>query len=138
MLLPLVAAMCFASSKLASRYLASRGESPKSLTAYLLLFMVPISFIPAYFQWMVPSFEHIPWLVLMGLFTYGAHFAFSKAYALAEVTVLMPFGIAKFILSISIGYFAFSELPQTWQMWIGMGIIAIAVTTLSVQQKHPN
>src|SRR5690606_8646718 len=65
-ILPLTAAIAFAASKLLSRVLAGNGESPESMTFYLLVLMAPVSLIPAGYDWIMPSIHHWPWLVAMG------------------------------------------------------------------------
>ena len=48
-LLPMGSAIAIACAKLSTRKLATVGESPAALTTFLLLFMTPVSLIPALF-----------------------------------------------------------------------------------------
>lgn len=130
-LLPLSSAIVLALSKLCTRKLATLGETPTTLAAYLLIFMVPASLLPALFEWVTPSTFHWPWLILLGLLAAIAHVSFSKAYQLAEVTFLTPIGFTKFFLSTFIGFVAFSELPATWTLWVGASIIFVSILLLS-------
>ncbi|PCH57448.1 MAG: hypothetical protein COC15_01065 [Legionellales bacterium] len=129
-LLPIAATMAFAGSKLITRKLAANGVSAQVLTIYLLIFMTPISLIPALLHWQMPTIEHLPYLLGLGLLVATAHIAFSKAYAIAEVTFLMPFGFSKFIFSIIVGYLWFNELPHEWGIYAGM--ITIFISTLVI------
>jgi len=70
------------------------------------------------------------WLVALGLLSAVAHMAFSKAYALAEVGFLTPFGFSKFFLSAALGFFAFHEFPEEWSMWFGTLIIFASILLL--------
>lgn len=128
--LPLASALALAFSKLLTRKLANFGESPKALATYLLLLMTPISLVPALFEWTTPSTEHWFWLIALGFFAAVAHFAFAKAYALAEVTFLTPFGFSKFLFSTLIGFYFFSEIPSQ-ALWIGLTVIGASILLLA-------
>ncbi len=130
-LLPLSSAIILAGNKLLTRRLAKLGETPTTLATFLLVFMAPVSLIPALFEWTMPHSVHWPWLVFMGALTAGAHISFSKAYQLAEVTFLTPVGFTKFFFSTMVGYFAFSELPTSWTVWIGTAIIFTSILLLA-------
>lgn len=128
-LLPLGSALAFAWNKLLTRQLGRLGEKPKILTLYLLLGMGPISLIPALFDWVTPSSVHWPWLIGLGILGLIANTAFGKAYALAEVTFLTPFGFSKFLFSMALGYYCFAEFPAV-SVWIGLSIIGISICLL--------
>ncbi len=130
-LLPLSSAVAFTLNKLLTRKLANLGETPTALATYLLLLMVPISFIPVLFAWVTPVGWHWPWLILLGALAAGAHLSFSKAYQLAEVSFLTPIGFSKFFLSALVGFLAFSELPTSLSLWIGTLIIFASIVLLS-------
>jgi drug/metabolite transporter (DMT)-like permease len=129
-LLPLLSAAALALSKLLTRQLAKAGETAEQLTLFLLLGMIPVSLIPALFEWSTPAASHWPWLVLLGLCAVLAHVSFGKAYALAEVTFLMPFGFSKFLFSMLLGYYCFVEIPSL-SLWLGMGVIGLSLCCLA-------
>lgn len=133
--LPLAAAIAFAVSKLLSRVLASHGESADSMTFYLLVLMAPISFIPAFSEWVSPTLSHWPWLILMGGLAAGAHYTLTKSLALAEVSFVMPFGYSKIVISAAIGYVAFAEIPSSITIWLGSLIIFISAGILSLPDR---
>lgn len=126
-LLPLSSALSLALSKLLTRKLTNLGEAPLSLATYLLLLMIPASLIPVSAEWNMPHLIHWPWLITLGALAAAAHFSFSKAYQLAEVTFLTPFGFTKFFLSTLIGFLAFAEFPNYWSLWSGIFIIFISI-----------
>ena len=128
---PLSSALILAISKLLTRKLANLGESPTLLALYLLIFMAPVSLIPALLHWQMPSLSQLPWLILMGALASAAHLSFSKAYQLAEVTFLTPFGFSKFLLSALVGFVSFSELPTTLSLWLGIAIIFMSILLLA-------
>ncbi len=122
-LLPLSSALVLVVSKLLTRRLANEGATSTTLATYLLVFMAPASLLLALIEWKTPTIQHLPWLMLLGALAAGAHWSFARAYQLAEVTFLTPFGFSKFLLSMLVGYFAFAEFPTSISLWIGMLII---------------
>jgi len=134
MLLPIIAAFLFAIDKLLTRQLLTNNESASALAWYLLTFMTPLSIIPMlYYGWMSPTLTHLPWLLLLGVLGVLAHYAFNKAYAVAEVTFLIPFGAAKIILSIALSYLVFYEIPRSFDIWLGIIFIILSTLVLSLK-----
>ncbi|MDB6096706.1 MAG: hypothetical protein JWM09_984 [Francisellaceae bacterium] len=130
-LIPIFAACFLALSKIYTRRLGKLGESSTKLASFLLLFTIPIAFIPAIFDWVTPSFEQFFWLLLMGLLSALAHLSFAKAYTLAEVTYLLPFSFIKFFLSALFGWLFFQEFPKSWHNWLGFSCIFISLVFLN-------
>lgn len=118
MICVLLSTVLFAGAKLLTRSLARKGESPKKLTAYLLVLMVPFSFISALFFWVTPNLMHFPWLALGGLLTILAIYSVSMALSYAEISFLAPFDCIQFLLNFILGYWVFTEIPSHWVMWL--------------------
>ena len=100
----------------------SRTESSSTIVAYLNLFMVPAALVPALFVWQWPTAGEYLWLFLIGVFGTCAHLAMTKAFSIAETTVVMPFDFTRLPFTALIGYIAFSEVPDLWT-WIGAAVI---------------
>ena len=100
----------------------SRTESSTTIVAYLNLFMVPAALIPALFVWQWPTAQEFTWLVVVGVSGTCAHLAMTKAFAIAETTVIMPFDFTRLPFTALIGYIAFSEVPDIWT-WVGAAVI---------------
>lgn len=135
-LFPIGSALALAWNKLITRNLGSKGETPQALATYLLVFMAPVSLIPALYDWQTPMAHHWPWLALLGLLAALAHLSFGKAYALAEVTFLTPFGFLKFFLSAAVGYFAFNEFPSNPALWLGLSIIGLSILLINYKGNY--
>lgn len=132
---PLASALVLAWNKIITRKLAKLGESPQALATYLLLFMTPVSLIPALQSWTTPSLEHWPWLFLLGVLAAIAHLSFSRAYKLAEVTFLTPFGFSKFLFSMLVGYCFFTEIPS-FSLFLGLSVIGVSIWLLARREKR--
>jgi len=118
----------FALAKLATRKLALQGESVKTLTAYLFIFIVPVTFIPALLHWVTPDWVHWPWLIIAGVLTAMAIYCVSSALVYAQVSFLAPFDICQFILNTIVGYVAFMELPAPWAIWLLLAFVGFSMT----------
>lgn len=124
-----ISSICFAMAKIATRKLASLGESRRLLTIYLLVLIVPVTFVLALLVWVTPSVAHLPWLLAAGALTALALYAVTSALAYAQVSFLAPFDCLRFILNASIGYVAFTELPQLWFVWLLMAVLLLVFSS---------
>lgn len=129
-----LSAFCFAAAKITTRLLAKKGHSAQVLTLSLLLFIIPISLIPALSHWVPVQLEHVLWLSLAGLLTVFAIFSVSKALVFAEVTFLAPFDLFRFLFSSIVGYFAFTELPTLWALL--MMVAALVFVAWNVKRSE--
>jgi drug/metabolite transporter (DMT)-like permease len=109
------------------------GETPQTLTYYLFIFIVPMSFVPALIYWVPPDMMHWPWIILAGVLTAMAIYCVSSALAYAEVSFLAPFDICQYILNAIVGYVAFMELPPSWTVWVVLAFIGF---TLSARKRE--
>ncbi len=134
--LPILAATCFSGATLMVRRL-TRDDSPQLIVTYLLLFMAPILLIPTLLYGVWPETWQWPWLLMMGGLAAGAHLCFSKAYASAEVSYLLPYGFTKWFACALIGFAAFHEVPCLWTC-IGAFVIMGSILFLSYGEtrKH--
>lgn len=127
--LPILAATCFSGATLMVRRLAIK-DSPQLIVTYLLVFMVPVLFIPTFLYGFWPEAWQWPWLLMMGGLAASAHLCLSKAYASAEVSYLAPYGFTKWFASAIIGFAAFTEIPSIWTC-TGAFILMGAIVSLS-------
>jgi EamA-like transporter family. len=128
---PLLSAILFAIAKLSGRDLAASGERPELLTFYLIFFMIPASAIPAAFHWVTPTLPQLGWLFILAVFGTLAHYTTARAYALAEVIFLTPFGFARLIFTALLGFYMFGELPRHPHTGWGIACIILSVLAMS-------
>jgi len=101
----------------------ARTESAGAVVTYLTLFLTPLSLIPALFVWQTPTLEQLGWCALLGLAGTLAHFCMTRALAVADATLVVPFDYLRLPLVALIAFVAFGERPDLW-VWLGGGIIA--------------
>ena len=99
----------------------------------MVIILIPITFIPAIPVWEWPSFE--TWIYLWGIAIVGtlAHFTWTKACSMAEITSLEPIEFIKLPIMALLGLMIFSDIPGTWT-WIG-GLI-IFVSTIYISHRE--
>ena len=106
--------------------LLARTESSLTMTAYMAVFLTPLSAIAAAFVWQWPSLEDLGWFALMGSFGTLAHLCFGQAFREADTTVVLPVDFLRLIWASVYGYLLFNEIPVLF-VWIG-GVIIFAST----------
>ncbi|MDC1536533.1 DMT family transporter [Candidatus Thioglobus sp.] len=105
-------------------------DSPQAIVTWMVIILIPITFIPAVTVWQWPSFE--TWLYLWGIAIVGtlAHFSWTKSYTMAEITSLESIEFIKLPIMALFGWMIFSEIPGTWT-WIGGSVIFMSTIYIS-------
>lgn len=122
MALPILAAAFMAVSILFIKSL-SRTESVATIITYQNLVPLPAFFIIALFVWTTPSWQVLGLVALIGLLGNLAHFFLTRAFALADASVVMPFDYLRLPFAAAVAFFVFNEVPDPWT-WLGAAIIA--------------
>ena len=122
--LVLLSAVTLAGANLSVKEL-SRTEPVQAIVTYMVLFMVPLTFIPALLVWQTPTPAQLAELAgLAALATLG-NYAMTRAVAVADASAVMPYDYARLPFVALIGFFVFGETSDT-ATWIGAGVIAVA------------
>ena len=105
-------------------------DTPQAIVTWMVIILIPITFIPAITVWEWPSFE--TWLYLWGIAIVGtlAHFLWTKSYSMADITSLEPIAFIKLPIMALIGWMIFSEIPGAWT-WVGGLIIFMSTIYIS-------
>lgn len=123
-MLALASAVMAAAGMLMVKSLA-RTEPAPAIVAYMVIYLAPISLIPALFVWVWPSPGTWPYLVVLGAFGAVAHICLTRGLAAADASAVMPFDYLRMPFIALMAYLLFDEIPTVWT-WIGAGIIAVA------------
>jgi drug/metabolite transporter (DMT)-like permease len=121
MLVALASALCFGVSDTMARKLSST-DSTAVIVFYSFALQVPIAFAVALFNWVTPSAQDWLWLIALGLVSFGAQWGLSRAFVLAEASLVSPALFARIPLVALIGFAFFAEVPDIWT-WIGAAVI---------------
>ncbi len=120
-LLALGAAFFMASSMLTVKAL-SRTESATTILVYQMLYLVPVSAVPAAFVWVAPPVEIWPMFVGIGFVATLGQVCIVRAFAASDASAVMPFDYSRLIFAAALGFFLFSEVPDPWT-WVGATVI---------------
>ena len=101
----------------------ARTESPNAIVTYLVLYLVPLSLIPALLVWSWPSLEAIGWLVLLGALGTISHLSVVRGYSRVDASACAPFEFLRLPFAAFLGYSIFAESTDLWT-WVGASVIA--------------
>lgn len=102
----------------------TKTESVFSIMVYMIIFMTPITFIPAVFVWQLPTNTEI-WVSLISLAIIGTlgNFCWTKAISISQMTNIIPYDFSKLIFATIIGFFFFNENISLLTFLGGVGLV---------------
>ena len=103
----------------------SRTESPNAIYMWMVIYLAPITLVPALFVWKNPTWEQLGVAAGIGFAGTVGHLLVTRAFGLADTSALMPFDFARLVFSAIVGFLFFSQVPDVWT-GIGAAIIAAA------------
>ncbi len=132
--LPLLAAVCYAMFQVLTRRLALL-ESPYTthfctgvVGFTLLSLLVMVSNIDVASVWHAATAEHLGVLLAIGLLGTVGHLLLIFALGRAPASVLMPFSYTQIAMAAAVGWWVFGDVPDGWA-WLGMGVVAACGAT---------
>ncbi|MCB1831861.1 MAG: DMT family transporter, partial [Geminicoccaceae bacterium] len=130
----LFAALMWGSALIAIKLLA-RTESSLTITLYATLFLTPITFSFAIFNWSWPSYHAM--LVLLAIGTLGslAQMAIAQAMHEADASLVLPLDFTKLLWACLLGYVLFDEIPDIFAI-IGGTIILLSVIYIAYRERR--
>jgi drug/metabolite transporter (DMT)-like permease len=105
----------------------TKQETSQAIVAWMVVMLVPITFIPAILVWEWPNLEAWYYLWALAIFGTFAHMCWTTAYSMVEITSLQPLEFIKLPLTALLAWIIFAEVPGIWT-WVG-GVIIFASTT---------
>lgn len=112
-----------------------RNDDPLTQMIWQTAGLAIVAALPAALYWQDPGSQW-PILLSVGLFSQTAQFCFMRAHYWAEAGVIAPLGYLSLILSVSVGYFIFDEVPTTG-LYIGATLIIAAALMAGNKRKRP-
>ena len=103
----------------------SRVDPPDTIVFWTYVFWVPLSLVPALFQWQWPRGMEWLWLAAIGVFGTGGQLLWTRALKLGEVSALTPIGFMQLPLVSGLAWLLFDERIDRWTV-IGAAIIFVA------------
>jgi drug/metabolite transporter (DMT)-like permease len=122
LLLLLLSAATAAMNNITVKFLA-RSEPPARIVAFFMIYLTPLSLVPALFVWQWPNLASLGALFGLGCLGTIAHLSIARALAAADASACAPFEFARLPFAALIGFVWFGEITDLWT-WVGGGIIA--------------
>jgi drug/metabolite transporter (DMT)-like permease len=97
-------------------------ESATTIVLYQAVFMTAMSVPLALLYWRTPGLAELPLLVLIGALGTVSWLCMTRAFALVDASVVMPFEFARLPLTALVAYLLFAEVPTVWT-WLGGAVI---------------
>jgi drug/metabolite transporter (DMT)-like permease len=120
----LLSAATAAMNNITVKFLA-RTEPPSRIVAFFMIYLTPLSLIPALFVWQWPAPSTFVALIGLGGVGTIAHLSFARALAAADASACAPFEFARLPFAALIGFLCFGEVTDVWT-WVGAAIIAVS------------
>lgn len=125
-LLVLVSAVFIAWSAIIVKIVA-RHDPPDTIAFYQLVYMLPLSLVPAAFLWRWPTVEQWLWAAAVGVLSTFAQRALTRSYAAADASAVAPFDFLRLPFAAVLGFAAFLELPDLWTLAGGLIIFVASI-----------
>lgn len=111
-----------------------RKDTTPTIIIYMVVFMTPLSFIPALFVWSWPTWGELGLMLIMGMIGTAGHITLTQALRLADTAVVMPIDFFKLIWAALLGFALFGEVPNQFT-WIGGIMIFAGATYLALRER---
>ena len=134
LLLILVSAASSAMNNISVKYLV-RTERPSVIVAMFVVYLTPLSLLPALLVWSWPDWRTLGWLVGLGGIGTVAHLSMTRAYVAADASACAPYEFVRLPYAALIGYLLFGETTDKWT-WIGAAIIVAASMYVAYREAH--
>lgn len=122
----LVTALMFGGSFLIAKRLSEMHDA--GTVVAMLSVMVPVGLAPfALAVWVTPTLTQLAWLMLVAAFATAGHYAMTRAFAAAPVTVTQPVTFLQLVWATLLGIFVFGEPADGWVI-LGGSVILAAVS----------
>jgi len=107
-LVALAASLFYAGNMIATKRLAAT-DSPLAILFWMSVVQTPLSLVTALPQWVAPPPADLPWMAVMGIGSYAAHYCMSRAFRLADATVVVPIDFTRLPLIAVVGALFYGE-----------------------------
>jgi len=128
----LVTSALYALVNTTTKSLATTEDSNK-IVFFVFFLMMLVGLGPAILTWRPIAFAHIPWIIALGIFSSLATQGVTRALAVADASVVMPFNFLKLPFAALLGLIFFAEVPD---FWTGMGAAVIFSGTYYIARRE--
>ncbi|MEQ8371277.1 MAG: DMT family transporter [Alphaproteobacteria bacterium] len=113
----------------------ARTDSPDAIVLYLVLVMIPVSFVMALTQWQWPSWSMLGVTLAIGFCATSAHQLMTRGFARGDASFVVMFHYTMLPMTAVIGWFAFGQATDLLT-WVGAAIIALAAIYIARRESR--
>lgn len=113
----------------------SRTEPTEAIVTIMVLLLTPLSLVPALFVWVWPSLPVLGYLFGLAVLGTIGHYFWTRAFALGDVSLVLPFDFARLPFTAVIAWVAFGEVPLIWT-WIGGATIFASTFYIALREAQ--
>ncbi len=111
------------------------GKEPAiTIVIYFTVISALMSFVSLPFGWIIPSQTQLLFLIGTGLIGGVGQILLTSCYRYADVSTIAPFEYVSLMLSLTIGYYLFDDVP-TMQMLVG-ALIVVSAGLFIIWREH--
>lgn len=129
----LLGALGYALSHTLTKKLAAT-DTPLAILFYMTVIQLPLGLIPALTHWVAPPANAWPWLAAVGLAALSAHYCMTRAFRLADATVVVPMDFLRLPLAAVIGYLFYAEAIEWWVL--AGAVVIFAGSLINIRAEH--
>jgi drug/metabolite transporter (DMT)-like permease len=100
--------LCYASSFIFTKRLTAT-DSALAVLFWMSVIQTPISLAAALPHWVTPVARDIPWIIVIGIGSYSAHYCMTRSMKLADAMLVVPIDFARLPLIAVVGALLYNE-----------------------------
>ena len=111
----------------------STTDDSNKIVFYVFLLMMLVGLGPTIYTWKPIILDHVPWIIALGIFSSLATQGVTRALAVADASIVMPFNFLKLPFATCLGLVFFTEIPD---FWTGVGAAVIFASTYYIARRE--
>lgn len=134
-LVMLAGSFAYASTMIATKRLAGH-ETVFAVLFYMSAIQLPLGLAFAIPAWVTPGLTDLPWIVAVGATGLSAHMCLTRAFRIADATLVVPFDFLRLPLIAVVGMLFYNEPPEL-AVFLGAAVIfAGTYYSISVESRR--
>jgi drug/metabolite transporter (DMT)-like permease len=131
-LVMLAGSFCYGAAIIGAKKLAA-SDTILAILFYMCVVQGPIALFFALPQWVAPQLADLPWIAAMGFAGLASHFCMTRAFRLADATLVVPIDFLRLPLIAAIGALFYGE-PLEFSVLLGAAVM-FAGTYYSIRRE---
>jgi drug/metabolite transporter (DMT)-like permease len=115
----------------------TRTDGVLTILFWMMILQLPMGLVPSLFDWRWPTSGAWPWVVMIGLTALTAHFCMTRAFSLADVTVVIPMDFLRLPIIAIVAWALYGE-GIAWPVAVGAALVVLAsFINIQAERRKP-